>query len=360
MMYRERTARLIEQLKASELDALLVTSLPNIQYLSGFTGSTALVLVSPAGSWFITDSRYTERVGKTLEPCFTLVDNTGLKLVEEVLPTLDGATAFKRVGFEAAHMNVAAQQRYSAAAKFTWVPTENLVEDLRIIKDESEIELIRQAVLLGERIFTELLGVCGPDTTENDLAAEISYRAMKYGAEGVSFSPIIATGPNSAMPHASYTSQKLVPGAPLTFDMGVRLNGYISDMTRTVFYKDCPEKWARIYNIVREAKDLAASAIKPGLLGKQIDAVARNIISKQGYGENFGHGLGHGVGIEVHEQPRLAKVSETELKPGMCVTDEPGIYLPGEGGIRIEDILVVRPGGAENLNTLETGIKVIG
>jgi Xaa-Pro aminopeptidase len=359
-MYRERVARLMEQLKAQELDALLVTNLPNIQYLTGFTGSTALVLASPGGCWFITDSRYTERVAKTLDPLYTLVDNTALKLVEDVWPKLDGAAAFKRVGFEAAHMSVAAQERYRAAAQFNWVATENIVENLRIVKDEGEIELIRQAVLLGERIFTELCGICGPDTTETDLAAEINYRSMKYGAEGVSFSPIIAAGPNSAMPHASYTLQKLVPGAPLTFDMGVRLNGYISDMTRTVFFKDCPEKWARIYNIVREAKDLAAAAIKPGMTGKQVDAVARNIITKHGYGDNFGHGLGHGVGIEVHELPRLAKVSELVLTPGMCVTDEPGIYLPGEGGIRIEDILVVREGGAENLNTLETGIKVIG
>ena len=359
-MFAKRAARVIEQLNAKELDALLVTSLPNIQYLTGFTGSTALVLISPQRSWFITDTRYTERVGKTLDPQYTLVDNTGLKLIEEVWPKLEGASAFQCVGFEAAHVNVAQLERLSKAAQFKWEPTEGIVEDLRIVKDEGEIELLRQATALGERIFSELLPLCNADTTEADLAAELYYRAMKYGAESVSFSPIIASGPNSAMPHASFTTQKLVPGAPLTFDMGVRLNGYASDMTRTVFFKDCPKKWEEIYNIVHEAKDAATAAVKPGLKGREIDAVARNIIAGRGYGDNFGHGLGHGVGIEVHEQPRLSKLGEIVLKPGMCTSNEPGIYLPGQGGIRIEDVIVVRENGAENLNKLETGVTVVG
>lgn len=359
-MYKERADKIAARLEAEQLDALLVTSLPNIQYLAGFDGSTAMVLIGRNQRWFITDSRYTERVGKTLDKSYELVDNTAKKLIEDLWPTLAGAPDFKRVGFEAPHVNVATHKKLAETAGFELVATSGWVEDLRTVKSEDEVELIRAAVLLNERIFTEVIGLINSSTTESDLAAEIYFRAVKYGAEGVSFSPIVASGPNSAMPHASYTPMKLTEGAPLTFDMGVRLNGYCSDMTRTVFYKDCPEKWARVYNIVREAKDLSEAAIKPGMTGKQVDAVARNIIAKHGYGENFGHGLGHGVGIEVHEQPRLAKVSEQELGPGMVVTDEPGIYLPGDGGIRIEDIIVVREGSSENLNTLPTDVKVVG
>jgi Xaa-Pro aminopeptidase len=206
----------------------------------------------------------------------------------------------------------------------------------------------------------ELWEVIGPDTTEADLAAEIHYRALKYGASGYSFDPIIASGKNSAKPHAGFTPEKLVPGTPLTIDMGIKLNGYCSDMTRTVFYKDCPPKWEKIYGIVREAKDLAFDAYRPGKLGKEVDAVARRHIADNGYGECFGHGLGHGIGIEVHESPNAGSLSEIPLSEGNVLSDEPGIYLAGEGGIRIEDLVVVRPDKPENLNVLDTELRVVG
>jgi Xaa-Pro aminopeptidase len=239
-------------------------------------------------------------------------------------------------------------------------PSTMWIENLRMVKDDAELAAIQAAIDLNEAVFSEVAGVVRADMTEADLAAEIFYRGMKKGADGVSFSPIVASGPNSAKPHAGFSTSRLVPGTPLTFDMGMRLNGYCSDMTRTVFLGECTPQWERIYNIVKEAKDSAANAIRPGVTGKTVDSVARDYISEQGHGDHFGHGLGHGIGIEVHEGPRLAKVGELELKPGHVVTNEPGIYLPGEGGIRIEDIFVVTEDGARNMNNLPTEIMVVG
>jgi Xaa-Pro aminopeptidase len=347
-------------MSGDKLDAMLVTSLPNIYYLSGFTGSTAMLLLTADKRWFLTDFRYHEQVGKEVRGGFELIDNTGKKLVKDVLPGLPGADQFKRIGFESDHVTHATFEKLSAAESHEFCATSGWVEDLRMVKDKGEVELIRESVLLNERIFTELLGLIGPGVTEADLAAEIGYRAMKAGALGVSFSPIVASGANSSKPHAGFSTQELVAGAPLTFDMGVQLNGYCSDMTRTVFYKDCPAPWEQVYGIVREAKDMVTAQLKPGMLGREADAIARGHIAEAGHSEHFGHGLGHGVGIEVHEGPRLAAPSEQKLSASNVVTNEPGIYLPGEGGVRIEDILLVTADGCENLNTLPTDIQVIG
>lgn len=354
-----RIKRVLERLQADGLDALYVTSLPNIYYLTGFTGSTAQLLISPLKRWFVTDFRYHEQFAAQCDKDFELVDNTTRKFAEELLPELAG-DRLKHIGFESDNLPHAGYVKLSKVPELQFVPTSAVVEDLRRIKDAGELARLREAVALGERIFTDLVALIGPATTEADLAAEIEYRARKYGAEECSFSPIIASGVNASKPHAGFTKQLLTPAAPLTVDMGVKLNGYCSDMTRTVFYKDCPPQWSKIYNIVREAKRLAQAAIAAGVTGSAVDAVARQHISDAGYGEHFGHGLGHGVGVEVHEAPRLARTADTPLAAGEIVTDEPGIYLPGEGGVRIEDMLVVTEGGSENLNALGDEIQVVG
>jgi Xaa-Pro aminopeptidase len=359
LMPSARVKRVVERLEANELDALYVTSLPNIYYLTGFTGSTAQVLVSPRKRWFITDFRYHEQFGAQCDQDFELVDNTSRKFVDDILPSL-GGDRLKRVGFESEHVSHAGFLKLSAASGIDFVATSAWIEDLRLIKDAGELARIREAVQLGERIFGELLGLIGPQTREADLAAELEYRARRYGAEECSFSPIIASGVNSSKPHAGFTKQMLTPAAPLTVDMGVKLNGYCSDMTRTVFYKDCPAQWRKVYNVVREAKRLAQAVVAPGMAGSAVDAVARQHITDAGYGEHFGHGLGHGVGIEVHEAPRLARTAENVLAVGEVGTNEPGIYLPGEGGVRIEDMFVVTADGSENLNVLGDEIQVVG
>jgi len=288
------------------------------------------------------------------------VDNTGKKFAEEILPNLADTATIKQIGFDAAHVTYTALQKLQVADNREFTPTTGWVEDLRIIKDEAEIELLRASVRMNEEVLEACLNIIGPETTEADLAAEIHYQALKRGAQGYSFDPIVASGTNSSKPHAGFTSGKLVPAAPLTIDMGIILDGYCSDMTRTVFYQDCPANWEKIYRLVREAKDQAFAAIRPGKLGREIDAVARDMIYGAGYEGKFEHGLGHGVGIEVHEQPTLSRMGEQELKPGMVVSDEPGIYLPGQGGIRIEDMVVVRENGAENLNELSTELRIVG
>ncbi len=359
-MYSARIEKLLARLSSDGLSSVLITNLPNIYYLSGFTGSTAMLLITPEKRFFITDFRYHTQVALEVDPSFELLDNTGKDILRDTLPALGTGVTGARIGFESdsASFTLGARLKDSSFAEF--VPTNGLVEKLRMVKDSGELERIRAAVLINERIYQEVLGFVGPDVSEIDLAAEIEYRALKHGCSGVSFSPIVASGPNSAKPHARFSTDKLTPASPLTFDMGMKLNGYCSDMTRTVFFKDCPPKWEAIYNVVRNAKDSAHAAIRPGLTGREVDAVARDIITAAGYGELFGHGLGHGVGIEVHEGPRLARIGEIPLEAGHVVTNEPGIYLPGEGGIRIEDMAVVTADGAENFNTLPTDIQVVG
>lgn len=359
-MFEARIDKLLARIESEGLDGLLITSLPNIFYLSGYTGSTAMLILTRGHKWFLTDFRYHEQFAAEVWPGWTLVDNTGRKLIADVLPNLADASQLKRMGFESNVLTHAVYTKLLADESRTFVPTVGWVEELRLVKDETEIERLRATVRLNERIFTELLEVVRPDTTEAQLAAEIHYRALMYGAKGYSFEPIVASGVHASKPHAGFTTEPLVRGAPLTIDMGVQLDGYCSDMTRTVFVGDCPPEWERVYRLVREAKDQAFAAIRPGKLGRDIDAVARDLIYAAGFEGKFEHGLGHGVGIEVHEGPTLSKMGDKELRPGMVVTDEPGIYLPGEGGVRIEDMLVVREDGAEMLNTLDTELRVVG
>lgn len=358
-MHSARIKRVVERLKAEGVDALLVTYIPNVQYLSGFTGSTAMLLITQDKRYFLTDFRYLEQVKQQCDSGYKIIDNTNKKLVQDILPALPGSAGLKRIGFESRQVAYAMWEKFKTKGR-EFVPTSGWIEELRAIKTPAEVELIRAAVRLNEAVFAEMLAQIGPQTTEADLAAEMVYRAIKHGAQERSFTPIIASGDNAAKPHAEFTSRKLVRGAPLTIDMGVQLNGYCSDMTRTVFYWDCPPEWEHVYNIVREAKELGQAAIKPGVAGRDVHRVAREHIAAAGYGEYFNHGLGHGVGMEVHESPALALAGETELKPGNVVTVEPGIYLPGKGGVRIEDIALVTKTGCQNLNALHTDLTVVG
>jgi Xaa-Pro aminopeptidase len=358
-MHSARIKRVVERLKAEGIDALLVTYLPNVQYLSGFTGSTAMLLITQEKRYFLTDFRYLEQAKQQCDPGYKLVDNTNKKLMQDILPALPGSAGLKRIGFESRQMTYATWERFKTKGR-EFVPTSGWVEELRAVKSSAEVELIRAAIRLNELVFTEMIAQIGPKMTEADLAAEMVYRAIKHGAQERSFTPIIASGDNAAKPHAEFTSRVLVKGGPLTIDMGVLLNGYCSDMTRTVFYWDCPPEWERVYNIVREAKELGQAAVKPGVPGRDVHLIARDHIAAAGYGEYFNHGLGHGVGMEVHEGPALAMAGEAELKPGNIVTVEPGIYLPGKGGVRIEDIVLVTKAGCQNLNALHTDLTVVG
>jgi Xaa-Pro aminopeptidase len=353
-MHETRIGRLLARMEELGLDALLINSLPNVFYLSAFTGTNASLLITPRARWFITDFRYHERFAAEARGGWQLHDSAaGLARCIGGL-----CVPAARLGFEAEQTSVAARERL-AACGCELVPTRNLVEELRAVKDSGEIETIRRAVALGEQVFGELLPCIRGGAMEREVAAEIEYRARRLGATECSFKPIIASGRRSAQPHAGFTEQRIQPGQPLTIDMGVVLAGYCSDMTRTVFPGDCPARWRELYAIVLEAKRRGFAASRAGDSGAAADGAAREYITERGYAENFGHGLGHGVGIQIHEAPRLVWTEKRLLAAGNVVSCEPGIYLPGEGGIRIEDMTLVTEDGPQNLNSLSDELMVV-
>jgi Xaa-Pro aminopeptidase len=356
MNYLARTRRVQEILANSGIGALLVSHPTNILYLSGFRGSYGWLVLTQSRQYIVSDFRYADRITAEVEPSYEFVDASGgRRLYDDVLPAL-GLPA--PLAFEALHVSFHDSALLDGAG-IEIVPTVDLIEDLRAIQESEEVEAIRAAQRVGEAIFSELMPLIGPDITELDIAAEIEFRARKHGASACSFAPIIASGVHSSMPHYSPGPHKLQPG-PLTIDLGVVLNHYCGDMTRTVFYKDCPPKWPEVYELVNRAKDAAFAAIRPGVAARDVDAVARNIITKAGYGEFFRHGLGHGVGLPFKGKPTLTWTSDDVMQAGHVASDEPGIYLPGEGGVRIEDLFVVTETGAENLNELSCELSVVG
>jgi Xaa-Pro aminopeptidase len=359
-MQTQRIETLRSKLGAHGLDYLLITSPENIFYLSGFTGSFAAILLGESLSIFITDFRYLGRAATAIADLPYELCDSQLRPLPEVVGGLLPGGGSTRLGLESASMNQHQYSQFAALQGITAVPSVKLVELQRMIKDAHEVELIQRAVQLGERIFTETIATIRADTIELDLALEIEFRARRHGAEGISFSPIVASGDNSSMPHAGHSKRQLVRAAPLTIDMGVRLGNYCSDMTRTVFIGECPGIWREIYGIVREAKELAAASIRPGQRGCDIDKVARDYIAAHGHAAHFGHGLGHGVGIQLHEDPRLLGSYEGVLTAGNVTSLEPGIYLPGQGGVRIEDMILVTESGHLNFNSLTTELQVLG
>jgi len=359
-MYQQRTDRIAGLLHSMGLDGLLVTHPTNYLYLAGFRGSAGCLLIRPKQHYILTDFRYHERVRREVDPGYELVDTSGLSLADDVLPRLLTEPAPFRLGVEAEYITYETFAGLAAIPGVELQPVSGVVDGLRAIKDTGEIEAIRSSQLLTERIYSEILRLVGPDITEADLAAEVEYRARKHGASATSFPPIIAGGERAAQPHAGVSPEKIAPGVPLIIDMGVVLNDYCSDMTRTVFLRDCPQKWERVYNLVREAKDLAFGAIRPGVPAADVDKVARDHITAAGYGEMFRHGLGHGVGLPFKGAPVLHWASTDVLAPGHVASNEPGIYLPGEGGVRIEDLLYVTQTGAEYFNQLGTELTVLG
>ena len=357
-MYEKRIAALRARLAGAGLPALLVSHPTNMLYLSGFRGSAGYLLITERERLILTDFRYHERVRREVDPGYELFDISGMNVGADVLPELTARLGLQRIGFETEYVTVKLLEQLRAGG-VNLEPTDGWVEGLRETKDSGEIVKLRSATLLTERLFGELLAVIAPGVRECDLAAEFVYRALKAGASGVSFAPIIASGVNSALPHHGTGNSELVPAAPLTIDIGLILDDYCSDMTRTVFIGDCPPRWREVYAVVLEAKDRALPAIRPGVLARDVDKVARDYISAQGFGEYFGHGLGHGVGLPFKGAPILHWASGDLLKAGHVASNEPGIYLPGEGGVRIEDLFVVTETGADYLGQLDTKLMVL-
>ncbi|MGE3961324.1 MAG: M24 family metallopeptidase [Dehalococcoidia bacterium] len=338
------------------IDGLLVTTPSNRRWISGFTGSAGVVLVMRDDARFATDSRYWEQVAQQA-PSFTLVRVSGANTF--TAPTILEGTGGKRIGFEPAHLSYADYEAWTASiaampehSRPQLVPAPRAIEDLRMVKDAEEIDALTRAVLLGDAAFNHAAERIEPGMTEQQVAWIILEFAVQHGAEDLSFASIVAGGPHGSLPHWRASDAPLQAETGVVIDMGVIVDGYCSDLTRTIWLGDHPsDQFRRIYDIVLTAQETAEERIEAGMLGRTGHEIAHEVIRLAGYGDAFGHGLGHGVGLDIHEDPRLAPSGEIPLADGHIVTVEPGIYLPGWGGVRIEDQCVMEGGRLRPIST---------
>lgn len=354
---KSRLKRLQAELVKNNLDALLVRvwegDNQNVLYLSGFGGSTGILLVARENAYIIADPRYWLRVEQEVKDFQLIKLERGAKAPESINTLLreNDLGPESRLGFESAHVSVHLLEHWKKEIQATLVPTWHLIERFRQYKDESEIEALRQACDVTSRVYEEVVPLIKPGISETDLAFEIDMRLRKHGAVTNSFTTIVASGPNSAIPHHATSQRKLAPGEPVVMDFGGLFpGGYCSDITRTAFVpgKEPDDRMVEIYNIVLEANKAALEAVKPGIHWKEFDKVARDRIEQAGYGKYFTHGLGHSLGLVAHDP---FDYENDPFEVGTVVTDEPGIYVDGLGGVRIEDDLVVTANGAELLTT---------
>jgi Xaa-Pro aminopeptidase len=349
-----RTDRLVGLLAERELDCLLVTNLVNVRYLTGFTGTNGACVVSSDERLFLTDFRYVEQARSQVQG-YERVE-AGRDMVADLAGRLRG-----RAGFDDTHMTVELHRKLGekVAERVELVSAGGLVERLREVKDELELDAIRAAAEIANEAYEELRerGLAG--RTERDVALTLTRSLEDRGAEGASFPAIVAAGPHGALAHAVPRDVEIPGGTLVVIDMGAQVDGYCSDCTRTLATGPLEDGALEVYELVRRAQDEALRAVRAGASCKAVDAVARDIIAAAGHGERFGHGLGHGVGLEVHEAPRLAKTAEGELRAGNVVTVEPGVYVPGELGVRIEDLVVVTDGEPEVLTAFPKELVTI-
>lgn len=343
----KRLMRLRRLMEERGIEALLISHPVNRRYLTGFTGSSGWVVVTRREQILITDFRYRGQV-KDQAPHFEFVEHQGNPFAD-VKQILD-RSGVRSIAFEENHLTFSQHRKLAESlGSLQTVPSSDLVERLRLIKDEEEIQRIRDAVAVSDGAFERILKEMRPGMTERDISLRLEFLMREAGAESSSFDMIIASGPRSALPHGVASDRVLETGDLVTMDFGAYYQGYCSDMTRTVMLGSPSERQREIYGIVLEAQKRAIQAIKPGISGKEVDAAARDYIRDHGYGEAFGHSTGHGLGMELHEGPTLSYRNERGLEPGMVVTVEPGIYLPDVGGVRIEDNVLVTDEGYEVL-----------
>ncbi|MBP1999425.1 Xaa-Pro aminopeptidase [Paenibacillus shirakamiensis] len=346
-MTNKRVLKLRESLQKRNIEALWITSEVNRRYISGFTGSAGYVLITQDKAYLLTDFRYMIQAPQQAVG-FEVVEH-GSSVVE-TLKELLVSQCITQLGFEQDHVVYSAFRHYAdELAPVKLEPVTGLVELLRVFKDEEELHIMKQAAELADRTFMHMLDVLKPGVTELDMALEMEFYMRKNGATSSSFDTIVASGERSALPHGVASERVLGQNEFVKMDFGALYQGYCSDITRTVVLGTPTDKHREIYNIVLEAQMHTLDHLRPGMTGREADSLARDIIKRHGYGEQFGHSTGHGLGMEVHESPRLSQLSDTILQPGMVVTVEPGIYIPGFGGVRIEDDLVITENGIRRL-----------
>ena len=351
-----RAERLAAAVAERDLSALVVTNLVNVRYLTGFTGTNAACVVGPDRQVFITDFRYVSQAADQVEAGFERIKGER-DLLGDVAELAAG-----RVGFEDGTMTVRAFERLKelAGEGVELVAGGNLVEELRAVKDADEVAAIRAAAELADAALTAVLerGLAG--RTELEVAGQLEAEMRALGAEEPSFPSIVASGPHGALPHAEPRDVTIERGVLVTIDWGARLDGYCSDCTRTFATGELSGDAAQVYELVRDAQARASEAVRAGAGAKEVDAASRDPIAAAGHGDHYGHGLGHGVGLEIHEAPRLAPTSEDVLAAGNVVTVEPGVYVPGEHGVRIEDLVLVTDSGRDVLSGLGKDLLTVG
>jgi len=340
-----RQNRLRQKMSEQKMEACLIMSVPNVYYLSGFTGTNATLYITQDQSFLLTDFRYVTQA-KQQTKGFEIIQVDG-EIIDKVA-TLSAETG--TVGIEEQHVSLADFRKIQAGMpECEMRDASGLLQELRQIKDEAEIEILRQAIDITDQAFSLILPKIQPGVTEQEIDLELEMSLRKMGASGRSFDYIVASGERSALPHGTASAKKLADGEFVTLDFGAKYKRYCSDFTRTVFIGKPSAKHREVYETVLEAQLAAIDGLKPGMMGKEVDAIAREVIRKAGYGDYFGHGLGHALGLDIHEAPRLNTKEDKVLEPGMVLTIEPGIYLPGWGGVRIEDVVIVTNFGVEVL-----------
>ena len=357
--HSERRQRLRRLIRQAEADALLVMHPANVTYLTGFTGDSTHLLLSATDAIMISDGRYTQQLSEECTELDVVIRQPGTEMLPTVAKTISAA-GLVRLGIEAAVMTVAFHSELSKQLPQVQMrPTAGLVEQLREIKDRDEVAQIRQAIDIAERAFGVVRASLRPDRTEKKIAYELEHQIRHFGGTGCSFTPIVGVGPRGALPHARLSDHRIGESEFVLIDWGARGELYLSDLTRILVTGKIPPKLERVYGVVLKAQLAAIDAIRPGAVLKDVDAAGRGVIERAGFGNFFSHGLGHGIGLEIHEGPRFAPNQDRQLKAGMVVTVEPGIYLPHWGGVRIEDdILVTRSGHEVLSHFLRTSVTV--
>ena len=351
-----KISALRKKMQQKGIDAALITNVNNVRYYSGFTGDSSELLITQNEQFFFTDFRYTEHAQK--QTSFDVIETKGQDRVEKIFEYAKKAGAVK-IGIDLASVEYPSYKSY-----LEFVDEENIfdissiVEEQRLIKDDEELAAIRKGSEHNDILLKHVCGIIKEGVSENDIKAEMIYFMLKSGAE-VAFDPIVASGENSSLPHATPTDRTFKPGDFITMDYGFKFDGYCSDFTRTVALSKVDKEQQKVYDIVDEAALKAFEAIKPGVRCVDVDNAARDYIEANGYGKYFGHGLGHGVGMDIHEAPRLGPGSEDVLQAGMVITVEPGIYIAGKFGVRIEDLCVVTEDGYENYTAAPRKLIII-
>lgn len=346
----KRVQKLRDLMHSKGVASLLITDVTNRRYITGFTGTSGFALITQENAFLITDFRYVTQASEQASN-FQLIEHTGS--IWQAVADVCRDAGVRELAFDKQQLTVAAYEELSQQiGGVTLKPTEGLVEQLRLIKDETELDILQKAADIADRTYEHILTFIENGMTEREIQMELEFTMRNMGATSSSFDIIVASGKRSALPHGVASDKRVAEGDFVTMDFGALYQGYCSDITRTVIVGEANEKQREIYDIVLTAQKQTIAMIKPGMTGQEADAIAREFIETAGYGKYFGHGTGHGIGLDIHEGPRLSfKNGETILQPGMVVTVEPGIYIPDFGGVRIEDDIVITETGCRRLTT---------